>query len=201
MTKYAPGERRCYKCAETKPIEQFEKDRNSSQGRTYRCRACANAARNARKRARRAVDAVYDDRMRHQARSYRYGVDVLALWIEQDGACAFCGETLGDDPVSPDVHVDHDHTCCSVSHRSCGRCVRGLVHGACNSRIAGIERRLRKGYTLDALEAEAAERMRVADAQYAAVAYALDYLDPTQRSTEGTVPECIATHALCIEAA
>jgi hypothetical protein len=36
------------------------------------------------------------------------------------------------------VHVDHDHRCCPGDY-SCGRCVRGLTHEACNRRLGQVE--------------------------------------------------------------
>lgn len=49
-----------------------------------------------------------------------------ALLIQQKNLCAICHLPLGAHPV-----IDHDHTCCNDS-RSCGRCIRGLVHQRCN---------------------------------------------------------------------
>lgn len=39
----APIERTCRRCGETKPLEQFSKDKSCHFGRTYTCRACATA--------------------------------------------------------------------------------------------------------------------------------------------------------------
>jgi hypothetical protein len=53
--------------------------------------------------------------------------------IAQGGLCLACKEPLEEE--SPLAHrgpvVDHDHTCCPKS-RSCGKCVRGIIHRACN---------------------------------------------------------------------
>ncbi|MER5501394.1 endonuclease domain-containing protein [Streptomyces sp. NPDC002561] len=52
------------------------------------------------------------------------------LLTSQDGRCAVCRSLPGARALS----VDHDHTCCP-DKRSCGRCVRGLLCGRCNSGI------------------------------------------------------------------
>ena len=57
------------------------------------------------------------------------------LLAKQNGLCPVCGDILepdlydGRNPES--IAVDHDHACCS-GEKSCGLCVRGLIHGRCN---------------------------------------------------------------------
>ncbi|MFB7178476.1 endonuclease domain-containing protein [Streptomyces sp. NPDC056257] len=47
----------------------------------------------------------------------------------QGNCCAVCrsGFTEGDRP-----HIDHDHSCCP-GKKPCGKCVRGLLCGRCNT--------------------------------------------------------------------
>lgn len=57
--------------------------------------------------------------------------------------CAVCGEPMlpkGKDALS--VVVDHDHGCCPPN-RSCGHCVRGLIHQRCNSILGSSEDNLK----------------------------------------------------------
>jgi hypothetical protein len=60
-----------------------------------------------------------------------------------DPACEVCGVDMlargrqANGKVSVQLVVDHDHTCCPVDSRSCGKCVRGLICRTCNS-AAGL---------------------------------------------------------------
>lgn len=72
----------------------------------------------------------------------RHGVSIdklRVLWDHQNGRCP-CGTALirhGERHLA--YHIDHDHTCCSGTSRSCGKCVRGLLCPSCNIAIGMAE--------------------------------------------------------------
>ncbi len=67
----------------------------------------------------------------------RYGLTAAkyaSLLKAQNGTCAICGRPPKEGSV---LRVDHDHSCCS-GQRACGKCVRGLLCGPCNTAIATL---------------------------------------------------------------
>lgn len=106
----------CGRCKEQKDESEFNKDSTKASGRQTVCRSCSKA----------------------RYREYRYGLDQTtydALIAAQGGACAICHVQFNDD-IAP--VVDHDHTCCPTKS-TCGRCVRGILCGPCNSLIGMAE--------------------------------------------------------------
>lgn len=60
-----------------------------------------------------------------------------ALYEAQGGMCYTCGEWTGNRGLSKKLSVDHDHSCCPVPP-ICGKCIRGLICGPCNSLLGQI---------------------------------------------------------------
>jgi hypothetical protein len=61
--------------------------------------------------------------------------------LEQQGyACPFCGEPFED---GQRIVVDHDHNCCPLQPdriaKTCGECIRGLLHWGCNTKVGYVE--------------------------------------------------------------
>jgi recombination endonuclease VII len=65
----------------------------------------------------------------------------FAILEIQGGCCVLC---RSDKPTLIQWTIDHDHLCCPDSCKSCGKCVRGILCGNCNSAL---------GYLKDKIEA------------------------------------------------
>jgi hypothetical protein len=143
----------CARCKFEKNDNEFYTLPNGSL-RSY-CKVCHNAdvlvraTKNREKEniRQRAWRAAYPGRASAIARNWQlrhpekfkavtikreYNVDFDALWEAQGGLCASCHRPMvRKGRESDSVCVDHDRSCCPGS-RSCGKCVRGLVHRNCN---------------------------------------------------------------------
>lgn len=54
----------------------------------------------------------------------------------QDHRCLVCERPFGSGQAGT-PHIDHDHSCCE-GRFGCGKCVRGLLCGNCNTGIGGL---------------------------------------------------------------
>ena len=114
------GNKWCFGCQEWKPEDLFSKSSGKLDGLQSRCKACAKSL----------YEATRSD-VRAANRKGKYGLSSDAfngLLRSQGGVCAVCGT---DEPGSKFWAVDHDHSCCP-GPGSCGKCVRGILCGACN---------------------------------------------------------------------
>lgn len=59
------------------------------------------------------------------------------LLAGQGGVCAICSNPPNKGRW---LDVDHDHSCCTSSRRTCGRCIRGLLCNACNTHLGILEK-------------------------------------------------------------
>jgi hypothetical protein len=63
---------------------------------------------------------------------------IRMLFALQDYSCAVCKRKHrgpdSDRDESDWLHVDHEHHACEKSGVACGKCIRGLLCGVCNSR-------------------------------------------------------------------
>lgn len=71
---------------------------------------------------------------------YRLSLEAYkAMLAEQDGACAICRVDAPTDIRTSRFHVDHDHSCCPTSRKTCGKCIRGLLCHACNTALGNFQ--------------------------------------------------------------
>jgi hypothetical protein len=96
---------------------------------------------------RRGVRLSDDPEVRHRwYRSYKFkrlGIteEEFNRRLEEQGyACAFCGDPFED---GQRIVADHDHNCCPLQPdsiaKTCGKCIRGLLHWGCNTRVGYVE--------------------------------------------------------------
>jgi hypothetical protein len=143
--------KRCVKCGDSKPIEQFYRSGGMADGRRNDCIACNLAA----KKARTALDPQANrdrvkkwqdenpERLKAYQREYRqrperkaaereghlkrkYGITVAdyeRMLEAQNGVCAICGEPR---PEERTLHIDHDHATGAIRGLLCFRCNNAL---------------------------------------------------------------------------
>jgi hypothetical protein len=97
LARRAAGQRRCYRCREWKPADEFSGDVSRNGGRASICKPCTSDATTAS----------------------RYGLtigELAAMREKQDGRCAICERPSGH------LHVDHNHATGAVRALLCPRC-------------------------------------------------------------------------------
>lgn len=110
------GNKRCAHCNCWKPVDEFERARNtraSNASYTSYCKLCTSL----------------------KLRVSRLGLTLQQydeLFDAQEGRCAICRRP--EDITGKSLSIDHDHSCCPGT-KACGRCVRGLLCTNCNTGI------------------------------------------------------------------
>lgn len=147
--------KRCTKCKMEKPLEAFYPKVKGGTQLLSRCKPCTNTDNAARAAAdpkkatarstawrkanpgraskiSRAWQLRNPEQFKQMMWRGKYNIDLRAMWEAQEGKCASCGEPMLRDGKEVDsVCVDHDRNCCPEK-KSCGKCVRGLIHRNCN---------------------------------------------------------------------
>lgn len=148
------GKRKCYKCSETKPLEEFAKDKRKKSGRSYICKVCKNIIwqkyyhNNREEYTRRRLKRYYENRENRLLRnreSYkknrkklilkskmygikaRYGISYeqyLGMVKERNGICDICGNS------ERILSIDHCH--------KTGK-IRGLLCFRCNTALGSLD--------------------------------------------------------------
>ena|SRR5208282_3693960 len=112
----------CTKC-HTTDESKFAKNRRNRNGLQKACRDC-------RKKFYGSGSSPLRKRRENLKTMYKMSLEGYDNWLAlQGGMCGVCGLP----PTGKPLVVDHDHACCSDKHRTCGECVRGLVHTKCNN--------------------------------------------------------------------
>jgi hypothetical protein len=130
-------EKMCPKCGKTKPSSEFHKNSNTVSGIDCWCKSCFSEAQTTR-RAGKDIDEVHERDRRNRYRA-KFSIEIDDLWKRQMGLCDACHL-----PMIPGgrgrftVEVDHDHACCG-GYKSCGNCVRGLLHSSCNNALGRMD--------------------------------------------------------------
>lgn len=114
----------CKGCEEMKDVDEFSKNKVSSNGLHWYCKTCANQK-----------DEPYKQHRIETGWQRRYGISLdeyQALFDKQGGVCAICGkpETRMHKGVVARLSVDHDH--------KTGK-VRGLLCQPCNHGLGGFK--------------------------------------------------------------
>ena len=104
------GRRHCMDCERWLIANDFARG-TSADGLSPRCRKCRSGYRLSKYGV---TQQWYDETLRRQG-----------------GKCGICGGESGARVFS----IDHDHNCCPGTAESCGKCVRGLLCGRCNTAI------------------------------------------------------------------
>lgn len=106
--------RACWTCEQTKPADEFHRQRS---GRHRHCKECLRARHRERYRASNGKDRVFDKSLRRL-----YGITLEqynAKAAEQGGRCGLCDQVPDTDRR---LHVDHDHATGSLRDLLCHHC-------------------------------------------------------------------------------
>jgi hypothetical protein len=147
-----PRSKVCTKCGgDPQPLGNFYSNCKARDGHSSWCKNCTiveqrirrssdppdvKAARKARYRAWKLKNSATE---RQRSARYMHNTDFSAIWEAQKGLCALC-----DQPMDPkgqralSAAMDHDHACCP-GEKSCGSCVRGLIHQRCNRLLGSAQ--------------------------------------------------------------
>lgn len=135
-----PSLKRCTRCKEWKPKQDFGKRKTGKEGLDAYCKICSREQGKAWQRAnverRRIISKRYRDKHRGKFREsqrrrdlrLKFGItpeDYERMFAMQNGICAICGRPPNDSGArhTATLMIDHDHKTGAV---------RGLLHSGCN---------------------------------------------------------------------
>lgn len=115
------GRKQCIFCLNWLPEEMYYVHSHASDGLRHNCKDCHG-------------QKCREDPDKERLRIYGLSPDDVArILAELNGQCPICSIEISDSFV-----VDHDHACCPRragpgGKTTCGKCVRGLICGRCNT--------------------------------------------------------------------
>jgi len=121
------GDKLCIKCERWMPVNWFTKNKYQPDALDAWCATCKRD------------DGMDRDSRRQRRREVRFNItheQFLDMLEAQGNGCAICKTQ------TPDGYgwcLDHDHACCPTPARSCGKCVRAVLCGRCNSALGLIK--------------------------------------------------------------
>lgn len=129
----------CSKCNIEQPLTNFTTNRRNKDEKAGRCKTCISKyGKNWAAKAKKADPKKFKLAKRAADLKYLFGLllpQYNAILKLQNYCCKSCNEPLDLTINNP---VDHDHSCCKTK-KTCGKCIRGIVHPYCNTLIAIME--------------------------------------------------------------
>lgn len=113
---YKAGEQSCRACLDAQAVKNAKLSKQERD--RYRMRAYER-------------DPLVNRKANLKAKFGMTSEDYDRKLAEQGGKCVVCGSADPGGRWGTFFPVDHDHDCCP-GHKSCGKCVRGLICSPCN---------------------------------------------------------------------
>jgi Recombination endonuclease VII len=128
--EYPEGMKRCSRCKGLKLVDEFFRNNNTKTGHLGLhpwCKLCDQKQNAAYRATPRGMASRRKTELKRMGLTPERYDEFLRL---QGGGCAICGERPAP---GYNLRVDHDHRCCPGDAKSCGKCIRGLLCGKCNT--------------------------------------------------------------------
>lgn len=130
MLRLLSDSKECTKCSIVKPISEFFRDSQKSDGHYSSCKTCCKSPSKIRSaRWRKNQPDKWRSVFRSSALKRRYGITIEefeSLWDKQQGLCAICHNPAAGKGSMSILGVDHDHKTGKVRGLLCWRCNQGL---------------------------------------------------------------------------
>jgi glutaredoxin-related protein len=119
--------KKCTKCGEVKPLDQFSNHIRHKDGKRFRCKACEAVDSKEAKLKKLSEDyegTRLKEREQNLKRMFKMSIETYDEKLKaQGGVCAICG---GLCKSGRRLSVDHNHTTGKIRDLLCGNCNGGL---------------------------------------------------------------------------